>query len=276
MANTAIIKRKFMLWDSDKIHASLFGKAIEEKVVHNFNIYSFSRLIGLSPNFVELSMKYDQIYTFLALLHYMKTLYRINTTYGGLNLDTKHQKSKNLLWINHDLTHLTAHEDADSIVCPKTVQNVRNILPYSFSDMRGYVTECIAAPPRIMCSSTTFLYHDNKKTKPRVLYSLLLGSDFQHGFSRWSATENIPRLGLSWIPLSKLHLKKPFLNKGYFTDGIYQRDPQENLSQIEIPSFESLIADSCKLQYLNNLLPRLKANGHRVLIFCQVSFIYIF
>ncbi len=54
-------------------------------------------------------------------------------------------------------------------------------------------------------------------------------------------------------------------------DGVVVRDPEENVSGIEIPSFESLIADSCKLQYLNSLLPRLKKEGHRVLIFCQMT-----
>jgi hypothetical protein len=264
-----------MLWDSNRIHDSLYGKPIEEKVVHNFNIYSFIRLLGLSPNFLELCMKYDQLYTMIILLHYMKTLYRINTTYGGLNLDSKHQKSKNLLWINRDFTNLLANEDADSIVCPKTSENIREFLPFNFSSLRGYVVKCLSTSPRMLCSSTTYIYRDNHESKPRVLLSLLLGSDYQQGFSRWSSTESVPRLGLSWIPMSRLNAKKPLLNSGYFKDGIYARDPQENLSNIEIPSFESLIADSCKLQYLNTLMPKLKAGGHRVLIFCQVIHVSI-
>lgn len=45
----------------------------------------------------------------------------------------------------------------------------------------------------------------------------------------------------------------------------------ESLSQIEIVDFASLVADSAKLKYLDKLLFRLKKNGHRVLIFCQMT-----
>lgn len=40
---------------------------------------------------------------------------------------------------------------------------------------------------------------------------------------------------------------------------------------IQIPSFASMINDSSKLKYLDQLLKKLKAEGHRVLIFCQMT-----
>jgi SNF2 family DNA or RNA helicase len=45
----------------------------------------------------------------------------------------------------------------------------------------------------------------------------------------------------------------------------------ENPSMIEVPDFINLIADSAKLNYLDKKLETLKEEGHRVLIFCQMT-----
>jgi DNA helicase INO80 len=45
----------------------------------------------------------------------------------------------------------------------------------------------------------------------------------------------------------------------------------EGFSQIELPSFERLIADCAKLKKLEELLVKLKKENHRVLIFCQMT-----
>ena len=38
-----------------------------------------------------------------------------------------------------------------------------------------------------------------------------------------------------------------------------------------MPEFGALVHDSSKLRYLHTLLQRLKREGHRVLIFCQMT-----
>jgi DNA helicase INO80 len=45
----------------------------------------------------------------------------------------------------------------------------------------------------------------------------------------------------------------------------------EGYSQIELPSFEKLISDCAKLKKLDELLGQLSKEGHRVLIFCQMT-----
>jgi SNF2 family DNA or RNA helicase len=45
----------------------------------------------------------------------------------------------------------------------------------------------------------------------------------------------------------------------------------EDRSLVEIVDFASLVADSAKLKYLDTKLSSLKRNGHRVLIFCQMT-----
>lgn len=48
-------------------------------------------------------------------------------------------------------------------------------------------------------------------------------------------------------------------------------DEQKLCRYIDPPSFERLINDSSKLKYLDKLLYDKKLNGHRVLIFCQMT-----
>lgn len=42
-------------------------------------------------------------------------------------------------------------------------------------------------------------------------------------------------------------------------------------TEITVPSFDKLVSDSAKLKVLSQLLRQLKAEGHRVLIFCQMT-----
>jgi chromatin-remodeling ATPase INO80 len=42
-------------------------------------------------------------------------------------------------------------------------------------------------------------------------------------------------------------------------------------TKIVVPSFESLVAECGKLRQLDKMLPKLKKEGHRVLIFCQMT-----
>ena len=42
-------------------------------------------------------------------------------------------------------------------------------------------------------------------------------------------------------------------------------------SSVQVPDFARLVTDAGKLRILDSLLPRLKAEGHRVLLFCQMT-----
>jgi len=58
------------------------------------------------------------------------------------------------------------------------------------------------------------------------------------------------------------------LENGLMTPLFYQ---MEGYTQIELPSFERLISDCAKLKKLDELLKKLIAEDHRVLIFCQMT-----
>ena len=53
--------------------------------------------------------------------------------------------------------------------------------------------------------------------------------------------------------------------------GLERSRPQPGWSRIVVPDKNSLISDAGKLMVLDGLLTRLKEEGHRVLIYTQVS-----
>lgn len=71
--------------------------------------------------------------------------------------------------------------------------------------------------------------------------------------------------------LKKGYYLDEILNYGIITPIFYKSG---GISQIELPDFERLVSDCAKLKKLDELLNNLQRNNHRVLIFCQVLFIY--
>lgn len=61
--------------------------------------------------------------------------------------------------------------------------------------------------------------------------------------------------------------------ENYISTGMISSLVEENkgFSQIELPLFERMIAESAKLRKLDELLAKLCKEGHRVLIFCQMT-----
>jgi len=271
LEKSLFIKKHFCLWDSDIIHTSLMGPFDKKEINHYYNIYSFSRFLNLSPAQVELCMKYDNFYTELILLHSIKTMNRVYSAYESVSLeDSLKLKTKNIFWINKNIVNYYNNDEPlvrELIKTPKTIEQDMLTAPKRL--VVCYIPKVIAEYFNITCSSTQFTYQQNKEINARILSTVFYGSQMGHAEDVFSATENIPRLGLSAVNLSRRYSEKVLLDELF--EGIFSRDPEENMSHVAIPSFESLIADSTKLKYLDKLLPKLKKNGHRVLIFCQMT-----
>ena len=135
--------------------------------------------------------------------------------------------------------------------------------------MKAHLSNCTAPPLDIRCVSSRFIEQHNRDMKAATAQKLVFGSAFSTAYSQLACGEQFPHLGSSVFVNSVRGgsiQETEVLQRGVFG---YPAD--DSCAAIEIPSFESLIADSCKLQYLHYLLPRLKKGGHRVLIFCQMT-----
>lgn len=133
--------------------------------------------------------------------------------------------------------------------------------------MQSYLPKGIATYYDVRCSSSHFTKTFSRSLKAALGQKLVFGSSFGTSQSLFTGVEKLPNLGLSTFVGYKNNIgEAPVLQKG-----VFEFAGDESSMFIEIPSFESLIADSCKLQYLDTLLPRLKKAGERVLIFCQMT-----
>lgn len=61
------------------------------------------------------------------------------------------------------------------------------------------------------------------------------------------------------------------LGQQLMTNGLHKSKPYNGWSNIVIPDKQTLVSDAGKLFVLDNLLTRLKSQGHRVLIYSQMT-----
>lgn len=111
----------------------------------------------------------------------------------------------------------------------------------------------------------------DNRTNHILLNKLLYNKNFnQYGTKCKVRVEDLfsfRNTGSSNYCLTLGYLIETVLNTGLITPMFFKNG---GISQIELPDFERLVSDCAKLKKLDELLGKLKKEGHRVLIFCQV------
>ncbi|KAG0198526.1 putative DNA helicase ino80 [Mortierella sp. GBA30] len=120
----------------------------------------------------------------------------------------------------------------------------------------AYRPKAVAPPIEIICSDRSFLLDQEAQLFDARMRQMLLGvSDFQTEAS--SQKDVAPLMDLWQVNSGRGLLGEPSLSSGYST--------------IEVPQMKQLIMDSGKLAVLDKLLVELKAGGHRVLVYFQMT-----
>ncbi|KAF8946695.1 putative DNA helicase ino80 [Haplosporangium gracile] len=121
----------------------------------------------------------------------------------------------------------------------------------------AYRPKAVAPPIKIICSDRSFLVGQQGQLFDQKMRQLLLGvSDFQTEVSHQE--EVAPMMDLWRVNNGRGLLGEPSISsKGYST--------------IEVPQMKQLVMDSGKLAVLDKLLVELKAGGHRVLVYFQMT-----
>lgn len=158
------------------------------------------------------------------------------------------------------------HAKDDTTVCgsrffsSKSVLQLRESLPFNVRNLKCVVSRVCAPTINYTCADYNF-----ERTRLQVQYSPYMLYAFYGAQRSFPLREFLPRSGLTLKEISNYFLDSSF--KG----GLLTHYDPEYVEDVEIPSFDSLIADSAKLRYLDVLLAQLKRDGHRVLIFCQMT-----
>lgn len=118
-----------------------------------------------------------------------------------------------------------------------------------------FMPSVVAPPAELYSSDRNFAYRSIDQRYNRTVSNLL------YGLSKPSQeSEDL---------VEKLHSQHPFINPAGLLDGL----PRASLptSHMKVPQLHKLILDSGKLAKLDQLLPELKAGGHRCLVYFQMT-----
>lgn len=131
---------------------------------------------------------------------------------------------------------------------------------------RFYIPSVLSYLPDILCSSKSFHIRYNNQINNPLYKKLIFGFDF---------------LQKEILPKSIFKYFSIFPHSSQFIREIqhgtlYSSFPSHfnshlSLTQFELPSFERLVSECSKLKTLDSLLIKLYHEGHRVLIFCQMT-----
>ena len=163
------------------------------------------------------------------------------TSRGLIQSELTSLKPRPLLSVTHDLLNV-GKTYQDQCRLPK-------------GDTRLYIPSATAPPPEIFASDRAFAYkQDDTRFNPDILDPLFGLS----GPARESETE-----------IAQLEHRLP----GLPSEGIMKQLAPVDvpLAPMRVPQLHKLILDSGKLAALDKLLVELKANGHRVLVYFQMT-----
>jgi DNA helicase INO80 len=175
--------------------------------------------------------------------------------------------TRDMLWINEEILAIPDYYlNKPAIYEHKTLEQIRNLLlPYNVVKRCVYFPKVLAPPIRIVCSSQKFTSEKTNENSNRLGKMAFFGLDFAFFRKPIEKTTILPIQNLSY-------LRYPYESVFPYHDQLlFPFNLRENLSKIEIPDFNSLVADSAKLNYLDKMLYKLRKNNHRVLIFCQMT-----
>ena len=141
-----------------------------------------------------------------------------------------------------------------------TILSRKNTIIHYLITHRCYVSKALSFPPLLICSNRNTIINQNYIQNNLFINKILYGINFK----QYNNTLNLKLPNIQREILSK----NLFYEEGLLTPLFYQ---METYTQIELPSFERLISDCAKLKKLDELLKKLFAEEHRVLIFCQMT-----
>ncbi|NXX76969.1 INO80 ATPase, partial [Urocolius indicus] len=260
----------------DHIQQSLFHR----KGINEESCFSFLRLIDVSPAEMANLMNQGHLARWLALFLSLKASYRLHHMRSWVEAEEEKQQGSPflrsrdfLLDVNFPLSFPNLHSCTllQNLVFSSHCKAVTGFSDHVIHRRRSatscvrccQVTElpsflCIASP-RVTAVPLEFYCNDRSAEYERR--ALKEGGSLA---AKQCVLHGSPDLAADWLKqCSQFFPEHP--------GGLLGIRPQNGWSFIRIPDKESLITDSGKLHALDLLLTRLKSQGHRVLIYSQMT-----
>ncbi|XP_029454455.1 chromatin-remodeling ATPase INO80 isoform X1 [Rhinatrema bivittatum] len=261
----------------DHIQQSLFHR----RDIHEGSCFSFLRFIDMSPAEMANLMLQGHLARWLALFLSLKAAYRLHHLRSWAELHQEESRAQSSYLRNKDLLLW--------IISPLSFPNLQscaelqNLVFTSYSKaIAGHLDLAIhrkkIAPCRVRCSQVTELPSFLTVAIPKVTAIPMESycNDRTAEYERRALKEGGCLAAKQCMMNGSPELAADWTNRRFqffpeFTGGLLAVRPQNGWSFIRIPDKESLITDSGKLYALDLLLTRLKTQGHRVLIYSQMT-----
>ncbi|KAM9091991.1 chromatin-remodeling ATPase INO80 isoform 3-T3 [Megaptera novaeangliae] len=258
----------------DYIQQSLFHR----KGVNEESCFSFLRFIDVSPAEMANLMLQGLLARWLALFLSLKASYRLHQlrSWGEPERESQQKYLRNkdfLLGVNFPLSfpNLSSCPLLKSLVFSSHCKAVSGYSDQVIHQRRSatsslrccLLTElpsflCVASPRVTAVPLDSYCNDRSAEYERRVLKE---GGSLA---AKQCLLNGAPELAADWLNRRSQFFPEP-------AGGLWSIRPQNGWSFIRIPGKESLITDSGKLYALDVLLTRLKSQGHRVLIYSQMT-----
>jgi chromatin-remodeling ATPase INO80 len=244
---------------------------------NNFDsLFNFIGLFKFSAFEFNTLINTDDLVRQICLFHYLNDQSKLNNYFKNFNNQDgpKHKPFTIFVnkWIypsNEELNFLiNKNITIGNLERPLVINSLIELKQGIYRDLtkhRVFIPKVMAPPIEFFTSSSRLITELENKTNNLILNKILYGRNFKQinhketkklvDYFRFNNSYSIPYI-------------EDELHEGIMTDLFYK---YEGYSQIELPSFERLIADCAKLKKLDELLKRLHKENHRVLIFCQMT-----
>ena len=258
---------KGYIHNSDYTWNDVYNRDSEDLDAPQKSCFSFLYLLGMSGSSYEKTMKEHQLLTQLTIYHanrfYGRKSYleHINSLIEGTK--TNNERPWELLKISSCFKYYGFKNDRFKLGAPKSTNKLRNsLITFRLPELRVYMPRVVSCPIQVCCSDTGFTNLSWRIQSSPLNSYLLYGSNKYYPYYQWLPTSKIKESMYSRV--TRYRENKHF-------KGLLRDSKNDLMVKIKAPSFNTMIADSAKLKYLDKLLIRLKEEGHRVLIFCQMT-----
>ncbi|GBO26396.1 DNA helicase INO80 [Araneus ventricosus] len=291
--------KMFSIFHPDHIHYSLFPKSADDKFNINDCCFSFLRFIGLSTGEISQIFLCGLLSRWIAICLMWKSAYRILHNSAWKESSSSKYLDQSALVLSPLIPEFSLQnsDSAFSLVFTSHVNNVygftdhhiyplktvykkensisSNLLPIKQENVNGgdsasfspCIRQCqLTSPPSFLTNLSTKVI-----AEPLSLYVSDRSGDWWISRVKNCGSIQALRTILYGSPeMTSARLKQSLFHPQP-VGGISAVRPPNGWSKIVIPDKETIVTDSGKLQVLDNLLTRLKAGGHRVLIYSQMT-----
>ncbi|CAL1282320.1 unnamed protein product [Larinioides sclopetarius] len=293
--------KMFSIFHPDHIHCSLFPKSADDKFSLNDCCFSFMRFMGVSTGEISQIFLCGLLSRWIAICLMWKSAYRIlhNSTWKESLSSTSKYLDQSALVLSPLIPEFSL-QNSDSAFSLVFTSHVNNV--YGFTDHHIYPLKTVYKKENSISSNLLPIKQENVNAGDGASFSpcirqcqLTSPPSFLTNLSTKIIAEPLSlyvsdRSGDWWVSrvkncgsiqaLRTVLYGSPEMTSARLKQSLYHPQPAGGISavrplngwsKIVIPAKETIVTDSGKLQVLDDLLTRLKAGDHRVLIYSQMT-----